>query len=91
MVSQMESLSVCERVMFDLQLPQDVCPLYCNSVISSEGMISSSHLWGYLADMRGRRKTLLASLVLDAICGLLSSFAHSYWLFATLRFFNGFL
>jgi VNT family MFS transporter (synaptic vesicle glycoprotein 2) len=77
--------------MFDMQLPQDVCPLYCEFVISSEGMISSSHLWGYLADTRGRKKTLVIALVLDGVCGLLSSVAHSYWLFVVLRFFNGFL
>lgn len=60
------------------------------NAISYIGMISSSHLWGYLADTRGRRKTLLVALVLDAICGLLSSFAHSYWLFVVLRFLCGF-
>lgn len=62
--------------------------LACNF---AQGMIMSSHLWGYIADTRGRRKTLIASLVLDAICGLASSLAHTYWLFAVLRFFNGFL
>ncbi|GFG38510.1 hypothetical protein Cfor_01076, partial [Coptotermes formosanus] len=60
------------------------------NAISYMGMISSSHLWGFLADTRGRRKTLIVSLILDAICGLLSSVAHSYWLFLALRFFNGF-
>jgi predicted MFS family arabinose efflux permease len=34
---------------------------------------------------------LIVALVLDAVCGLASSLAHTYWLFALLRFLNGFL
>ncbi|KDR21687.1 synaptic vesicle glycoprotein 2B-like [Zootermopsis nevadensis] len=60
------------------------------NAISYIGMICSSHLWGYLADTRGRRKTLIVALVLDAVCGLASSLADTYWLFCLLRFFNGF-
>ncbi|KAJ9595017.1 hypothetical protein L9F63_013683, partial [Diploptera punctata] len=54
------------------------------------GMIASSHFWGFVADTRGRKYSLVRSLLLDGICALLSSFSHSYWLFLIFRFFNGF-
>jgi predicted MFS family arabinose efflux permease len=34
---------------------------------------------------------LIVALVLDAVCGVVSSLADSYWLFALLRFLNGIL
>ncbi|PSN33345.1 hypothetical protein C0J52_16409 [Blattella germanica] len=60
------------------------------SAICYLGMIASSHLWGFMADTKGRKFTLVLTLLLDGICALASSFAHSYWLFLLLRFFNGF-
>ncbi|KAJ9599348.1 hypothetical protein L9F63_010169 [Diploptera punctata] len=54
------------------------------------GMITSSHLWGYLADTKGRRKMLILALLVDGICSFVSSLSHAYWLFVTLRFLNGF-
>ncbi|XP_069704226.1 synaptic vesicle glycoprotein 2B-like [Periplaneta americana] len=60
------------------------------NAITYVGMISSSHLWGYLADTQGRRKMLILSLFLDAICAVLSSIAPTFWLFCLLRYFNGF-
>nr|CAD7462176.1 unnamed protein product [Timema tahoe] len=54
------------------------------------GMVASSHLWGYLADTRGRRKVLIATLLLDFLCAIAGSFAHTFWLFVVFRFLNGF-
>ncbi|XP_047106035.1 synaptic vesicle glycoprotein 2A-like [Schistocerca piceifrons] len=54
------------------------------------GMLCSSHLWGYLADTRGRRTVLLLTLVADSACTVLSSFSHSFWLLLIFRFWNGF-
>nr|CAD7571452.1 unnamed protein product [Timema californicum] len=54
------------------------------------GMVASSPLWGYLADTRGRRKVLIATLLLDFLCAIAGSFAHTFWLFVVFRFFNGF-
>nr|CAD7434807.1 unnamed protein product [Timema monikensis] len=60
------------------------------SATDREGMVASSHLWGYLADTRGRRKVLIATLLLDFLCAIVGSFAHTFWLFVVFRFLNGF-
>lgn len=42
------------------------------------------------ADTKGRKVVLIATLLLDGFCGLLSSVAQYYSLFMFFRFFNGF-
>lgn len=54
------------------------------------GMVIGSYFWGCLADTKGRKVVLIAALLLDGVCGLVSSFAQQFWLFLLLRFFNGF-
>ncbi|GLH07198.1 Organic cation transporter protein [Gryllus bimaculatus] len=55
------------------------------------GMICGSHMWGYLADTRGRKKALVASYLLDGLCAIISSFIPIFWIFLTFRFICGFL
>lgn len=55
------------------------------------GIISSSHLWGFLADTQGRKRVILPTLFLSFTFTLLSSLTTNFWLFVVLRFFNGFL
>lgn len=54
------------------------------------GMLVGSYFWGCLADTKGRRTVLIATLLIDGFCGLLSSVAQYYSLFMLFRFFNGF-
>lgn len=54
------------------------------------GMILGSAFWGCLADIKGRKYVLIATLLLDGICGVLSSVSQNYFFFVFLRFFNGF-
>ncbi|XP_046592322.1 synaptic vesicle glycoprotein 2C isoform X1 [Neodiprion lecontei] len=54
------------------------------------GMVCGSYFWGCLADIKGRRTALLAALFLDGCAGLTSAFVPNYWVFAFLRFLNGF-
>ncbi|XP_018326529.1 synaptic vesicle glycoprotein 2B-like isoform X2 [Agrilus planipennis] len=54
------------------------------------GMVIGSYFWGCLADTKGRKIVLIAALLMDGICGLLSSVAQKFWLFMFLRFLNGF-
>jgi len=54
------------------------------------GMLMGSYFWGSLADIKGRRIVLMATLILDGLCGVCSSFIPSYIVFVGLRFFNGF-
>ncbi|XP_063226481.1 uncharacterized protein LOC134533129 [Bacillus rossius redtenbacheri] len=58
--------------------------------ISYIGVMLGSYLWGLLADTRGRKTVLVATLLLDAVCGVISSFAPSFYVFLALRFLNGF-
>lgn len=54
------------------------------------GMVIGSYFWGCLADTKGRKVVLIAALLLDGFCGLISSLVPQFWLFMLLRFFNGF-
>lgn len=56
----------------------------------SLGMLVGSYFWGCLADTKGRKVVLIATLLLDGFCGLLSSVSQYYSLFMLFRFFNGF-
>uniref|UniRef100_A0A182NCP9 Major facilitator superfamily (MFS) profile domain-containing protein n=1 Tax=Anopheles dirus TaxID=7168 RepID=A0A182NCP9_9DIPT len=60
------------------------------SAISFAGIICSSHLWGFLADTRGRRTVILPTLFLAFAATVLSSFTTSFWLITITRFFTGF-
>ncbi|XP_063704012.1 synaptic vesicle glycoprotein 2C-like [Culicoides brevitarsis] len=54
------------------------------------GMVIGSYIWGCLADTKGRRVVLIAALLLDGVCGLISSVTPDFISFSVLRFFNGF-
>ncbi|CRK86896.1 CLUMA_CG000718, isoform A, partial [Clunio marinus] len=47
-------------------------------------------LWGFLADTKGRRATLIPSLIIAFISTFMSSLANNFWLLLFLRFANGF-
>lgn len=61
------------------------------SSIAFLGVISSSHLWGFLADTRGRRKIIFPALFLACTCSLVSSIITNFYLLVFLRFCVGFL
>lgn len=54
------------------------------------GMLFGSYFWGSMADIAGRRSTLLFSLALSGLFGLASSFAPTFLVFILLRFCSGF-
>lgn len=55
------------------------------------GVVSGSHLWGFLADTRGRKRIILTSMFGSHIITLISCLVPQDWLFILLRFFNGFM
>lgn len=61
------------------------------SAIGFAGIILSSHLWGFLADTRGRRKVIRPTLIAAFFVTVLSSFSHTFWIMVFMRFCNGFL
>lgn len=61
------------------------------SAIGYIGTIFSSFFWGFLADTRGRRATLVPSLLLATAVTAVSSLVNNFVLLIFLRFLNGFL
>ncbi|XP_022107882.1 synaptic vesicle glycoprotein 2C-like isoform X2 [Acanthaster planci] len=59
------------------------------SAIIFVGMLVGGYMWGALADINGRRRTLLFSLTTNAFFGLMSSLSQIYWLFLLMRFMSG--
>lgn len=54
------------------------------------GMVFGSYFWGCLADLRGRKTVLIASLLVDGLSGLASSVSQYYPVFLAFRFLSGF-
>ncbi|XP_075154436.1 synaptic vesicle glycoprotein 2B-like isoform X1 [Haematobia irritans] len=59
------------------------------SAIGYLGMIVSSHLWGFLADTRGRRRVIRPTLIAGFVVTVISSFATNFWSMLVLRLING--
>jgi MFS transporter, VNT family, synaptic vesicle glycoprotein 2 len=59
------------------------------SGVGFAGIIVSSHLWGFLADTRGRKTVMVKTLFAAFAITIVSSFVKSFWLLVLLRFFNG--
>lgn len=55
------------------------------------GVICSSHLWGFLADTRGRRCVILPTLFITFCLSVICSFVQNFYVFTALRFLSGFL
>jgi putative MFS transporter len=53
------------------------------------GMLIGASLFGRLADRFGRRRVLLFTVALDAVFGLLSALAPSFWVLVIFRFMTG--
>lgn len=50
----------------------------------------SSHLWGYIADTKGRRKVSIFTIIPSIIFTLLTAFVNNFWIMTVLRFCTGF-
>lgn len=55
------------------------------------GIICSSHLWGFLADTKGRRTVIQPTLFVAVCLSIICSFLQSIYALIALRFLNGFL
>ncbi|XP_014215666.1 synaptic vesicle glycoprotein 2C-like [Copidosoma floridanum] len=53
------------------------------------GMVTGTWIWGYVADIKGRKVALLASLFLQFAVDFLASIIPSYWIFVILKFLSG--
>lgn len=55
------------------------------------GILVSSQVWGFLADTRGRRRVILATMLAANVCTVISSFSTGFTMFVVARFFTGVL
>lgn len=92
-VSTSEEMDV---VSMSFILPSAQCDLnlntqtkgWLNSIIFI-GMMAGAYSWGSVADSLGRKKVLIVSSFMNALCIVASSFSQSYELFMLFRFLNG--
>ena len=61
------------------------------SAIGYIGVILSSHIWGFLADTKGRRMMLIFSLLIAFSATVVSSLANNFLFIVFLRFIHGIL
>ena len=54
------------------------------------GMLFGSFVWGSLADMIGRRTSIVIALLMSAVFGFFSAFLPWFWMFVLFRFLSGF-
>jgi MFS transporter, VNT family, synaptic vesicle glycoprotein 2 len=87
-----------ETVSINFILPVAQCDLNLTSrdkgVLSGVafmGIIVSSHLWGFLADTRGRKTVIVPTLMVAFVISMISSFTKSFWVLVVLRFLTGIL
>ena len=53
------------------------------------GMLIGGYLWGSLADVFGRKRTLLSAMLLNGVCGLVAAFSPNFYFFLFFRFASG--
>lgn len=89
---------VMEKFGITFVFPVSQCDLHLTSgqkgvlgAVSSFGIICSSHLWGFLADTKGRRRVIKPTLIMAFLTSAISSLVQDFYLLSTLRFLNGFL
>ena len=54
------------------------------------GMLFGNFVWGSLADMIGRRTSIVIALPMSAVFGFFSAFLPWFWMFVLFRFLSGF-
>lgn len=55
------------------------------------GILFSSQIWGFLADTRGRRRVIVATMLAANLCTVISSFSTDFTMFVVSRFAAGVL
>ncbi|KAG7201620.1 hypothetical protein KM043_004360 [Ampulex compressa] len=58
---------------------------------SDRRMVVSGFLWGYLADVRGRKKILIIGYLADGLCNVFSGFSQDFWTLVFFKFLSGFI
>lgn len=90
--------SLNENIGISFLIPAAQCDLNLSTAdkgllsgMVSLGIMVSSLFWGFLADTRGRRFTILVALSISTGITLISVFVKSFAIFAACRFLTGIL
>ncbi|XP_062536115.1 synaptic vesicle glycoprotein 2B-like [Armigeres subalbatus] len=97
LVSALIMLAVINETMgISILIPASHCDLNLSATdkgvltgVSFAGIILTSHLWGYVADTKGRKNVIVLSLVITTLCSLVSSMAVNFATIAVLRLVVG--
>lgn len=97
LVSALIMLAVINETMgISILIPASHCDLNLSATdkgvltgVSFAGIILTSHLWGYVADTKGRKNVIVLSLVITTLCSLVSSMAVNFTTIAVLRLLVG--
>jgi len=55
------------------------------------GMVLSGFIWGYLADVKGRKSVILYGYMADGICSILAGFSQNFETLVFFKFLSGIL
>ncbi|XP_046593937.1 synaptic vesicle glycoprotein 2A isoform X1 [Neodiprion lecontei] len=90
--------SVFDSTTMSYVLPSAECDLRLTlfhkgvlNAVTYTGMMSSAFIWGFLADVRGRRSLLIWGYLADSICNVMCSMSQSFYVLAFFKFFTGFI
>ncbi|XP_072752510.1 uncharacterized protein [Anoplolepis gracilipes] len=61
------------------------------NAVTYVGMVLSGFMWGYLADVKGRRKIILYGYMADGICNILAGFSQNFEMLVFFKFLSGFI
>ncbi|EZA47348.1 Synaptic vesicle glycoprotein 2B [Ooceraea biroi] len=59
------------------------------NAITYVGMVLSGFIWGYLADVKGRKKVILYGYLADGICNVLAGFSQNFETLVFFKFLSG--
>jgi len=54
-------------------------------------MVLSGFIWGYLADVKGRKKIILYGYMADGICNVFAGFSQNFEMLMFFKFLSGFM
>ncbi|CAD7090487.1 unnamed protein product [Hermetia illucens] len=60
------------------------------TAVQLAGVLSSCYFWGFMGDIKGRRKTIIPAVMIAFLTDVVTSFLSDFWSIAAFRYINGF-
>ena len=55
------------------------------------GMVTSAFIWGFIADVSGRRKILIYGFIFDGLCNIINGFSPNFAVLVFFKYLSGFM